>query len=74
MVAAVIDQEDLDRHPVMDDGLQLLQVHLNASVTGYKNNIMAAVAVSLMLRVVSCHAGADRRRQVVAHRCDRGIG
>ena len=73
MVAAVIDQEDLDRHPVMDDGLQLLQVHLNASVTGYKNNIMAAVAVSLMLRVVR-HAGTDRRRQVVAHRCDRGIG
>ncbi len=46
MVTAVVDQEDRDRHLVVDDGLQLLNIHLNAALTGQQNDIVFAVAVS----------------------------
>lgn len=53
MVTTVIDQENLDRHLVVDDGLQLLNVHLNAALTGQQDNIMFTVAVPLKLRIMA---------------------
>ena len=63
VVAAVVDQEDLDPHVVMDDRLKFLKVHLDASVTGHKDNILCMVR----------HPCTDRRREVVTHGSDRRV-
>ena len=70
MVTTVIDQENLDRHLVVDDGLQLLKIHLDAALTGQQDDIMLAVSVPLKFRIMRCHAGTDRCRQIVTHRCN----
>ena len=63
VVAAVVDQEDLDPHVVMDDRLKFLKVHLDASVTGHKDNILCMVR----------HPCTDRRREIVTHGSDRRV-
>ena len=60
MIAAVVDQEDLNGQMVVDDGLQLLQVHLDAAVAGHQDDILCMV----------CQTGADGRRKVIAHGSD----
>lgn len=63
VVAAVVDQEDLDPHMMVDDRLEFLKVHLDASVTGHKDNILCMVR----------HPCTDRRREVVTHGSDRRV-
>ena len=48
---------------VMDDRLEFLKVHLDASVTGHKDNILCMVR----------HPCTDRRREVVTHGSDRRV-
>ena len=57
MVTAVVDQEDLDSHMVMNDGLKLLKIHLDTSVTRHKDDVLCMV----------CDPGTDGCRKIVAH-------
>ena len=43
VVAAVVDDEDLDRQLVADDRLELLQVHLDGAVAGEDEDVMLLV-------------------------------
>ena len=43
VVAAVVDDEDLDRQLVADDRLKLLQVHLDRAVAGEDEDVMLLV-------------------------------
>ena len=74
MIAAIVDQENLDRHLVVDDGLQLLKIHLDAALTGQQDDVVLAVSVPLKFRIMGCHAGTDRCRQIVTHGSDCGVG
>ena len=68
MVPVIVDEEDLDGHLRPDDGLQLLQVHHDASVAGQQDDILQ-IALPVRIR----HAGADGRRQVIAHGGNGGV-
>ena len=57
MVTAVVDQENLDSHMVMNDGLELLKIHLDTSVTCHKDDVLCMV----------CDPGTDSCRKVVTH-------
>ncbi len=48
MIAAVVDQEDLNSHFMVDDGLKLLDIHLDASVTRYQNQIIPSLAAPML--------------------------
>ena len=67
MIALIVDQEDLNPHPVMDDGLQFLKIHLNTAITGQKDHIAASV-------ILTCLPGADRCWKIVTHGRNCGIG
>ena len=64
MVTAVIYYKNLNRKIIANHCLQLLQVHLNAAVSGNQHNILGMI----------CHTGAYGRRKTVAHGRDTGIG
>ena len=64
MIASIINQKDLNRKPVMNDGLQFLQIHLNASVSCQQDNILSRL----------CHGNTDGRRQVISHGSHGRIG
>ena len=85
MVTAIVDQKDLNGHPVMNDRLKLLKIHLNAAVAGNQDNIAAGVLQFSILRFSALHAaflrtafphghtGPDGCRQIVSHGGDRRI-
>ena len=60
MIAIVVDDDDLDGQTVGQNGLQLLQVHLDRAVTRDANDLL----------LTECDANADGGGQVVAHRGD----
>ncbi len=67
-VAAVVEDENLDRQPVLDDRLQLLQVHHDAAVTGEADDSTLLAAGGQR-----AEPGANGGRQVVAHRGAAGV-
>ena len=57
VVTTVVDQEDLDSHMMVNDGLELLKIHLYTSVTCHKDDVLCMV----------CDPGTDGCRKIVAH-------
>ena len=61
---------------MMDDGLQLLKVHLDASVPCHQNQILPPTVCALAVETVLSgrRPGPDGRRKVIAHGRNSGIG
>ena len=57
VVTTVVDQEDLDSHMMVNDGLELLKIHLDTSVTCHKDDVLCMV----------CDPSTDGCRKIVAH-------
>ena len=69
MITSVVDHKYLYIHPVMDNGLQLLQVHLKASVSGDQDQVIPAgiSAIAVELVCPGSSPGADGRGQIISH-------
>jgi hypothetical protein len=63
-VTAVVDHKNLDRQMMIDQSLQFLNVHLNATVACEADHPFAT----------ACDCGADGRGQIVAHRSGTRVG
>ena len=63
MISAVVDQENLDRQPVRQDRLQLLQVHHDGPVALQADRVPPS----------SADAGSDGCRQTVSHGGDGAV-
>ena len=72
MVTAVINHENLYIHPVMDDGLQLLDIHLKAAVPCNQYQVIPGLIASHAVALVfpGCSPGPNGCRQVISHGCD----
>ena len=61
---------------MVNDGLKLLKVHLDASITRYKDQILSGTIPSLAVAaaVSGGSPGANSGRQIIAHGCYGRIG
>ena len=76
VVSPVVNHEYLDSHSVVDNSLQLLKVHLHASVPGHQNQVIPASvpALAVAALIPGSGPGADCCRQIISHGGNGGIG
>ena len=69
MIAAIVDQKDLNSHFMVDNGLQLLDIHLDASVTSYQYHIFPFPGSAHAVSTVFSGGGpdTDRCRKIISH-------
>ena len=67
-IAGVVEDEDLDRHLVVHEGLQFLHVHLDAAVARQADH----APIRLLAGIARARC-ADRGRQVIPHPGRPGI-
>ena len=67
MIALIVDQNDFHRKPVCYDGLQLLQIHHDASVSLQTYNIRMLILILLLAVLLLGHRSPDSCRKSVAH-------
>ena len=76
MVSPVVNHKYLDPHSVVYDGLQLLKIHLHASVPCHQDQVLPASvpALAVAALIPGSGPGAYGCRQVISHGGNGGIG
>ena len=76
MVSPVVYHKYLNPHSVVDDGLQLLKIHLHASVPSHQDQVLSASvpALAVAALIPGSSPGAYGCRQVISHGGNGGIG
>ena len=69
MITAIVNNKDLNTHFVMDDGLQLLKIHLDTSISRDQDYIFPFTGSAHAVRAVLSGSSPDTDgcRKVISH-------